>query len=135
MNDPFDFIFNVYLGCNDGNGADGMVFILQPLSANLGAVGEGMGFLGVNPSVGIALDTWQNSNLNDQSFDHISIQLNGNSNHASDLAGPVQASGNSINIEDCKWHTLRISWDPSTHWIRAYFDNVLRVQAQIDLIA
>lgn len=135
LNDPFDFIFNVYLGCRDGEGADGIVFMLQPLSTNLGGVGQGMGFVGVKPSVGIAIDTWQNSNLNDPPFDHISIQLNGNSNHASDLAGPVQASSTHPNIEDCKWHTLRISWDPSTRWLKAYFDNVLRVQKQIDLIA
>jgi gliding motility-associated-like protein len=135
LNNSFDFIFNVYLGCRDGNGADGIVFILQPISTSIGAVGGGMGFYGVTPSVGIALDTWQNQNLNDPSFDHISIQINGNSNHANDLAGPLQASVTSVNIEDCKWHTLRISWDASTHWLKAYFDNVLRVQAQVDLIA
>jgi hypothetical protein len=27
---PFDYFFNVYLGCKDGNGADGIVFVLQP---------------------------------------------------------------------------------------------------------
>jgi PKD repeat protein len=135
LNNSFDFIFNVYLGCKDGDGADGMVFILQPLSTSIGAAGGGMGFYGVAPSVGIALDTWRNTGLNDPSFDHISIQVNGNSNHANDLAGPVQASATSVNIEDCKWHTLRISWDASAHWLRSYFDNVPRVQAQVDLIA
>ncbi|HEX2627901.1 MAG TPA: hypothetical protein VHM26_02790, partial [Chitinophagaceae bacterium] len=36
LNNPFDFIFNVYLGCQDGNGADGIVFILQPISTSVG---------------------------------------------------------------------------------------------------
>ncbi|HET9744264.1 MAG TPA: hypothetical protein VFP97_01045, partial [Chitinophagaceae bacterium] len=30
LNNPFDFWFNVYLGCQDVNGADGIVFMLQP---------------------------------------------------------------------------------------------------------
>jgi PKD repeat protein len=37
-------------------------------------------------------------------------------------------------VEDCQWHRLRITWDPSSLWLRAYFDNVLRVEKQIDLI-
>jgi len=58
LNNSFDFVFNVYLGCKDGEGADGIVFILQPLNTSIGAAGQGMGFYGVTPSVGIALDTW-----------------------------------------------------------------------------
>jgi gliding motility-associated-like protein len=135
LNNPFDYWFNVYLGCQDANGADGIVFILQPLSTSIGGTGEGMGFSGIFPSIGITLDTWQNSNLNDPAYDHISIQANGNPAHGSDLAGPVQASASSDNIEDCQWHILRISWDPATQWLRAYFDGVLRVEVQINLVA
>ena len=131
---PFDFWFKVFLGCDD-NGADGIVFILQPISTSVGTTGEGMGFQGVVPSIGIALDTYQNGNQNDPSYDHISIQKNGLVNHTTDLAGPVPASTTSNNIEDCQWHKLRISWDPATRWLRAYFDGVLRVETQIDLIA
>src|SRR5438874_13586832 len=43
LNNPFDFTFNVYIGCLDGNGADGIVFILQPISTSIGTTGEGMG--------------------------------------------------------------------------------------------
>lgn len=134
LNNSFDFNFNVYLGCQDINGADGIVFILQPISTSLGSSGEGMGFSGISPSIGIALDTWQNLNLNDPTFDHISIQANGNVSHGADLAGPVQASSTSDNIEDCLWHILRITWDPSTQWLRAYFDGNLRVETQVNLV-
>jgi gliding motility-associated-like protein len=134
LNNTFDFNFNVFLGCQDSTGADGIVFILQPISTSLGATGEGMGFLGVSPSVGISLDTWQNLNLNDPFYDHISIQANGVVAHGSDLAGPVQASPGTYNIEDCAWHTFRISWDPATQWLRAYFDGNLRVETQVNLI-
>ncbi|MFL5774351.1 MAG: lectin-like domain-containing protein [Flavisolibacter sp.] len=130
---PFDFWFNVFLGCSD-QGADGIVFMLQPLSTNVGTTGEGMGFSGVAPSIGIALDTYQNSNQNDPFYDHISIQANGNVNHNGDLSGPVPISSTTDNVEDCRWHQLRISWDPSTKWLRAYFDGVLRVQKQVDLV-
>lgn len=134
LNNPFDFWFNVFLGCADG-GADGIVFMLQPLSTNVGTNGEGMGFSGVSPSIGIALDTYANSNLNDPLYDHISIQANGNINHSGDLAGPVRISSITDNVEDCQWHRLRISWDPATKWLRSYFDGVLRVEKQLDLIS
>ncbi len=130
----FDFKFDVYLGCKDADGADGLVFMLQPINTSIGAGGQGIGFLGVNPSVGIVLDTWQNSELNDPSFDHISIQVNGNSRHGNDLAGPVPISSVKPNVEDCQWHTLRIVWNAAAHTLRAYFDNELRVQTQVDLI-
>jgi len=133
LQNPFNFWFNVFLGCSDA-GADGIVFMLQPLSTSVGTTGEGMGFGGVSPSIGIALDTYQNSNQNDPFFDHISIQSNGNVNHSGDLAGPVPISSTNNNVEDCQWHQLRISWDPSTKWLRAYFDGVLRVEKQIDLV-
>lgn len=135
LTNSFDFWFNIFMGCNDANGADGMVFILQPNSTSVGASGEGMGFDGVQPSIGIALDTWQNNNWNDPFYDHISIQANGNINHNNDLAGPVAISATSNNVEDCRWHRLRITWDAGTKWLRAYFDGVLRVEKQIDLVS
>ena len=124
LNNPFDFVFNVYLGCLDANGADGIVFILQPLSTSIGTGGGGMGFMGIAPSVGIALDTWQNTEYNDPVFDHLSIQVNGNIDHLYDIAPLVQASPTNPNIEDCQWHTFRIKWDPVTHLLQTYFDGV-----------
>ncbi len=44
LNKSFNYIFNVYLGCKDRNGADGIVFVLQPIGTNLGSVGQGIGF-------------------------------------------------------------------------------------------
>jgi len=135
LTQPFDFWFNVYLGCKDGDGADGMVFILQTVASSVGTAGEGMGFAGVVPSIGIALDTWQNTNLNDPAYDHISIQANGNISHTADLAGPVEASATSTNIEDCQWHVVRIAWDPATQFLRSWFDGILRAEAQVDLVS
>jgi len=135
LRSSFDFVFNVFLGCDDGNGADGIGFMLQPLSTSLGATGNGLGFQGVSPSVGILLDTWQNNEDNDPAFDHISIQANGILPHGNDLAGPVRASSTGDNIEDCQWHTFRIAWNAATMQLTAYFDGALRLSAQRDLVA
>lgn len=134
LNNAFDYSFNVNSGCRDADGADGVVFMLQPISTSIGTAGEGMGFAGVSPSIGISLDTYQNTNLNDPPYDHISIQANGVIDHNFDLAGPVPVSAFSDNIEDCLFRTLRISWDPATQWLRTYFDGQLRLETQIDLI-
>ena len=134
LNTSFDFMFNVYLGCKDADGADGVVFTLQPISTSVGAGGQGIGFLGVNPSVGIVLDTWQNNELNDPAYDHLSIQVNGIGKHGNDLAGPVPISTVKPNVEDCQWHTLRITWDAGSHVLVSYFDGELRLQTHTDLI-
>ncbi|MGN6541705.1 MAG: lectin-like domain-containing protein [Ginsengibacter sp.] len=135
LNDPFDFKFNVFLGYLDPEGADGIVFMLQQQSANLSAQGGGMGFEGVTPSVGIALDTWQNLENNDPVYDHISIQKNGIIKHGNDLAGPIPASATNDNIEDGAWHVLQIKWDPGTKTLSTYFDGVFRLSTQTNLIA
>lgn len=134
LDSSFDFAFNVFAGCKDANGADGLVFILQPISTSIGTAGEGIGFSGVSPSIGIALDTYQNLNLNDPDYDHISIQANGNSDHNFDLAGPVPISPFSNNIEDCQWHTMRIKWDANSKLLQAYYDAQLRVEKQVDMV-
>ncbi|PWU00221.1 MAG: hypothetical protein C5B52_09255, partial [Bacteroidetes bacterium] len=140
LTQPFDFHFNVFLGCHDADGADGIAFVLQPISTRIGSNGGGLGFLGVTPSVGVTIDTWQNSEqgqmYGDPAYDHIAIQLNGDLDHNSpnNIAGPVTALANSDNIEDCKWHVFRIAWDPLTQTLKSQMDGVDRVQATIDLI-
>jgi gliding motility-associated-like protein len=133
LNNSFDFSFKVYLGCTD-DGADGIAFILQPNSTSIGLSGQGLGFQGIIPSIGISLDTYQNL-PDDPVYDHISIQFNGNIAHGSDLAGPVSASSASDNIEDCSWHVLRIKWNAPTHQLSTYFDGVFRLSTQTDLVA
>ena len=134
LNQSFDVRMSLNFGCKDENGADGMVFILQPISTSIGSTGAGIGYAGINPSVGIEFDTWMNGSNNDPSFDHIGILLNGDPNHNTGLAGPVQASANSSNIEDCMPHSVRIKWDANQNILSVYFDCVLRASAQLDLV-
>jgi len=132
LNQSFDFTFQVYLGCNDNNGADGIAFVLQPISVSVGTSGGGMGFQNINPSVGVTMDTYQNTLPDaDPSYDHIAIQINGVINHlsASTLTPATPISATSNNVEDCQNHSLRIVWNASTTTLTTYFDGVLRVSA------
>lgn len=72
----------------DGNtvtGADGMVFVVQPVASSLGGSGQGIGFTGITPAVGVEFDTWHNSANNDPSSNHLGIDLNGSVNHGVDM--------------------------------------------------
>ncbi len=137
LTQPFDYFFNVFLGCLDFDGADGIVFVLQPVSTSLGSTGEGIGFGGIVPSVGVTIDTYQNFNDDDPAYDHIAIQANGDVVHSSpnNLAGPVQALANSDNIEDCKWHVLEVKWQPADNVMTVSMDGVLRLSLQKNIIA
>lgn len=136
LNQSFDYHFNVYLGCNDSLGADGIAFVLQPISTSIGTSGEGLGVEGVTPSVIVSIDTYQNFNKNDPSYDHLDIHLNGDLTHGSvnNIVGPVQALAYSDNIEDCQWHVFRIVWDAVNKQITVYMDGNQRLHTNIDLV-
>jgi gliding motility-associated-like protein len=140
LNNPFDFRFNVNLGCTDANGADGIVFVLRPTGTNsTGVTGGSLGYQGITPSLGVEIDTWQNvgAGYNDPVFDHIAIMKNGSNDHNSSnaLSSFAQASSSNPNIEDCQWHDFRVTWDPATQLMQVYFDNLLRAQYTGDIVA
>lgn len=126
LSNPFNFTFDVFLGCNDG-GADGLAFVLQPLSINAGGAGGGLGYAGINPSLAVEMDTYQNNT--DPSYDHMALQTNGVVTHggANTLAGPIQTSATSGNVEDCAWHLLQVNWNPGTQTFQVFFDGNLRL--------
>jgi len=133
----FDYVFDVNLGCKDANGADGIGFILQTRGTNLGSTGQGIGFAGIKPSVGVIIDTFQNPDENDPASDHVAIQINGISDHADplgNLAGPVNAVKDESNIEDCQWHLFRIQWDAGTHTMIVSVDKQERLRLTYDFL-
>ncbi len=140
LTQSFDFNFDVILSAagfpNDG-GADGIVFVLQPISTSVGTSGGGLGYEGVSPAVGVTVDTYQNPGNNDPTYDHIAIQLNGDIGHstANNIAGPVTALSGNDNIEDGVWHSLRIQWDATTKTFSASVDGVLRVSVVRDFVS
>ncbi len=130
LNNPFHFNIDLFLGCNNG-GADGIAFVLQPISTSLGSSGGGLGYAGINPSFSVEFDTWQNSQYADPTYDHIAIQKNGILNHQTwnnnNLAGPVGFPPSNYQIEDCQWHSAVFMWDPSTQTFTLDFDGYQNV--------
>lgn len=134
---PLDITLTVYLG-NNPNGADGLVMVFQQVGTNaLGLSGGGMGFDGFSPSLGIELDTFQNNELGDPTFDHIAIHRNGSVNHngANNLSGPVQAIPGNLNMADGQSHIFRVTWDPVANLLSVYLDCLLRLTYTGDIVA
>ncbi|HEU5250993.1 MAG TPA: PEP-CTERM sorting domain-containing protein [Thermoanaerobaculia bacterium] len=67
----------VGIGDADGPGADGIVFTVQTVSNTAGGGGGGIGYQGISPSVGVELDTFNNGGQDQNSGNHIGIDLNG----------------------------------------------------------
>lgn len=78
----FQFRFTNPGGACDGQGcgADGLVFIVQTNSNNVGGAGGGIGYDGVPNSVGIEFDTWNNGSIDGNSSNHVGIDVGGSVN-------------------------------------------------------
>jgi hypothetical protein len=129
LNKPFSMELCLVLGCKDDDGADGMVFIFHPRMLT-GWRGEGMGFAGLRPALGIEFDTYRNYHLADPEEDHIAIMPNGRTHHAGSLLGPLKIP----NLEDCKKHPLSITWDPGNQLLEIYLDQERQAAYTIDLV-
>lgn len=69
--------------------ADGIAFVLHSDKKNLGTIGEGVGYRGIEPSFVVEFDTFQNGEHGDPSFDHIGINVNGDMKSLSTAAAPI----------------------------------------------
>lgn len=135
LNQSFNLEFTMNFGLSDF-GADGMVFVLQTVGTSaIGDDGEGIGFQGFAPSLGIEFDTYQNGNLGDLFEDHFAVIQNGDVNHFSpnNLFGPVSIPGQA-NIEDGLDHIVRIAWDAEELQLELWFDCELRLSGGVDLV-
>ena len=127
---PFSIDLSIMVGCQDDVGADGMVFVFTSQTNRLGFVGEGIGFGGLVPSVGIEIDTWINYHLNDPKEDHLAIMANGQRRHYGNLAGPKPIP----NIEDCLQHSFVVIWRPENQRLSVEIDGKEVLAAQHDLV-
>ncbi len=147
LSSAFNAQYDLYFGNNDG-GADGITFVMHNDPRGLAAQGDngaGLtyadttgGYSPITPSLAVEFDTYQNTagpNFNDPAYDHASIHLNGNGDEASVPVAYVQADAGDANIEDGAWHRVQISWDPVADQLRVYFDGVLRLTYNSDIIA
>ena len=136
LNQSFDLEAEVFLGCANG-GADGMVFAFQSVSSNVGSGGGGMGYQGIQPSFALEFDTYQNTGFGDPTWDHLALISQGSVMHSgpTSVVGPVPMLTTFGNTEDCQWHDLRISWNPVTDSFKVYFDCVLRIAYEGDIVS
>ena len=84
------------LGDEDGAGADGLVFAIQTIANNVGSDGGGIGYLGINQSLGIEFDTFYNGEFGDINGNHVGIDINGAINSAA--SQPIANRLNNGNI-------------------------------------
>lgn len=135
-----DFVisFQANFGNKDLEGADGMALVFKGNSQpELGNAGAGIGYQGISPSIAVEFDTWQNEMFGDPSWDHLAVVRNGGPDHnsiANNLAGPVQASGISENIEDGLVHEIKIEWISNTQIFQVYFDCESRIELNLDVL-
>ncbi len=129
LSGSFEMELQLMFGCDDVEGADGMVFVFTPYQGASGFQGEGMGFGGLRPSLGIEIDTWENDHLADPPEDHIAILRDGYVMHNYNMAGPAIIP----NVEDCALHSFNISWNQPAHRLSIALDGdeVLSYQGDI----
>jgi gliding motility-associated-like protein len=116
----FEVNAEVFLGNNDG-GADGIAFMLQPLSTNQGSIGGGLGYGGISPSLAVEFDTYKNGS--ELTNDHLGLMKNGNtSNHTLFGLNPIDLG----NIEDGNWRNFKVKWTAATTKLEVFFDGQKR---------
>ncbi|WMI68762.1 gliding motility-associated C-terminal domain-containing protein [Mangrovimonas sp. YM274] len=135
----FKIIFDANFGDNDADGADGMAFVMKTTSTpEIGNSGGGLGYEGITQSLAVEFDTWTNGNRADPpgGIDHMSLMKGGNAHHSSidNLAGPIDISASSINVEDGIFHEVKIEWEAATQTFTVIFDCNERITYTGDII-
>jgi len=84
------------IGDGDGQGADGLVFVVQTVSNTSGGAGGGIGYAGLARSVGIEFDTYNNGGGDGNNGNHVGIDLGGNTSSAA--LTPIATRMNNGNV-------------------------------------
>jgi hypothetical protein len=125
LNIDFDLRFDIYLGDKDDEGADGIVFVIATESVAMEA-GQGLGYQGIQPSIGIEIDTYPNDgehlgdDLGDPLDDHVTVDVDGSASHAF-ATRPMRVIDN---IEDGVEHDLRVKWTAADAALDIYLDDM-----------
>jgi hypothetical protein len=118
-----------------GCSADGLVFVVQPISASIGGSGGGEGYLGISPSVGVEFDIFQNAPF-DPNNSHIGILKNGD---IATYLGPGPATTSTPLSNGDLW-SVWIDYDGTTLSVRVSDGSAVRpasaiVSAPINIVA
>ena len=127
LSKEFEVQAKLNLGSLTSDGADGIAFVLQPLSSDQGTFGGGIGYMGISPSVAVEFDTFKNI-ADPFDNDHAAVHLNGD----------ISAFYNEIDlgeIEDGIYHDLQINWKKSSNTLEVYWDETLIISYQNDIVS
>ena len=137
-NDKLDLEYDItiraqiYLG-NSDRGADGIAFVLQPLSVNAGSEGGGLGYKGIVPSLAVEFDTYYNGSYEDADYnDHVALIKNGNASSAS-AHSEITSYKSLPNLEDGKWHPLIIDWNAAQKKLKVTLDGTVVISTVLDI--
>lgn len=79
------------------SGGDGFAFVVQPISSEVGSTGGGMGYAGIEKSIGVEFDTWNNhrerDTRNDSDSNHVGINIQGEFNGPTVGVSPLFENG------------------------------------------
>lgn len=132
VSNDFSVCYTAFFGSKDQYGADGMAFVLNNdlvSSPLIGDKGGNLGFNTITPSVAIEFDCFQNLQLSDPAYDHVSLIVNGNM--GTPQAGPQQLLGG--NVEDNAYHDVQITYSVATHELSVYVDGLLQLQTNYNI--
>ncbi len=105
------------IGDADGAGADGIMFVVQTNANNVGGGGGGIGYVGINNSVGIEFDTYNNAGDDQNSGNHVGINLNGS------VASVALAHENTPFNNGALWHSW-VDYNSVTKKLEVRYNNV-----------
>lgn len=135
ISDPGGSVFDN----NDEPGADGLVFVVQPISNSLGTGGQGIGYAGIGTSIGVEFDTWGNNANNDPSQSHVGIIRDGSVQHdAGANTGLPTANVTGPELDDGDLWSAWIDYDGANLEVRLSLTDTRPIQAllsaELDLI-
>ena len=127
----FTYEIQVYLGTKDGNGADGIAFVIQPDEGYpTGDYGGGLGYRSIDNGIAIEFDTYNNGTgtYNDiVNSDHIALHYTSSQNLINSNFVSVS------NMEDGLWHDVEISWNEPTQRLIVKYEGVEKINEVIAL--
>ncbi|RKS21851.1 gliding motility-associated-like protein [Flavobacterium endophyticum] len=131
LNENFKISTQLYFGSSDA-GADGLAFVLQPLSSNQGTLGGGVGYQGITPSLAVEFDTYYNPGSDPISNDHIAIVRNGQAQITSAHSefAPYYNAGQ---IEDGNWHDAVFEWIAASKTFKVTYEGSVIFNTVIDI--
>lgn len=112
--EDFTITAEIYLGKNDG--ADGIALVFQDQHNQLVGDGGALGYQGIDPSIAIEFDTYQNEDLADPASDHVAIHVNG-------VIKEDKEFTEVDDLENGQYHPITLDWDAMQQTLSLSLDN------------